>query len=244
MNFRRQGSGPPVVLIHGVGHHWQGWRPVIDLLARDFDVIAVDLPGFGRSAPLPARIDPTIPAYADAVGHLLEDMGVRRPHVAGNSMGGAIALELALREFAASVTAFSPAGFWSTLERRYCQLSLGALARTPSALRPAVLRLARSGNGRRVVFAQLMAAPTRVPGWEAVSALADAWGGAKLHRGARRVRQLRVLWVGCDAARCADHHRLGQARLAAALPATSSPGQATAALRRASDPGHRPPPLL
>jgi pimeloyl-ACP methyl ester carboxylesterase len=103
-------------------------------------------------------------------------MGVRRPHVAGNSMGGAIALELALREFAASVTAFSPAGFWSTLERRYCQLSLGALARTPSALRPAVLRLARSGNGRRVVFAQLMAAPTRVPAGEAVSALEDAWG--------------------------------------------------------------------
>ncbi len=62
INYHREGEGPPLVLLHGVGHHWQAWRAVIALLACDFDVIACDSPGFGRSAPLPASVEPTIPA--------------------------------------------------------------------------------------------------------------------------------------------------------------------------------------
>ena len=49
MNYHRAGSGPPLVLVHGIGHHWQAWRPVIDRLTDSFDVIACDSPGFGRS---------------------------------------------------------------------------------------------------------------------------------------------------------------------------------------------------
>ena len=83
------------MLLHGIGHHWQAWRPVIELLADGFDVFACDLHGFGRSDPLPPGVDPAIPAYVDALARWLGELGLQRPHVAGNSMGGAIALELA-----------------------------------------------------------------------------------------------------------------------------------------------------
>ncbi len=49
INYHREGEGPPLVLLHGVGHHWQAWEPVIERLAGEFDVIACDSPGFGRS---------------------------------------------------------------------------------------------------------------------------------------------------------------------------------------------------
>ncbi|HEX8804457.1 MAG TPA: alpha/beta fold hydrolase, partial [Acidimicrobiales bacterium] len=45
----RRDDGPPMLLLHGIGHRWQMWTPVLDSLARDFEVVAVDLPGFGRS---------------------------------------------------------------------------------------------------------------------------------------------------------------------------------------------------
>src|SRR6476659_5634218 len=143
LNHHREGAGEPLLLLHGVGHHWQAWRPVIGLLAGELDVIACDSPGFGASAALAPSIEPTVPAYADAFEWFIAELGLVRPHVAGNSMGGAIALELARRRAVASVTAFSPAGFWTPAERRYCQISLRALAGTPAVTRPAALRLAR-----------------------------------------------------------------------------------------------------
>jgi pimeloyl-ACP methyl ester carboxylesterase len=183
INYHRQGSGEPLVLLHGVGHHWQAWRPVIALLADEFDVIACDSPGFGRSAPLPSGIEPTIPAYVDAFEWFLVELGLERPHVAGNSMGGAIALELARRRAVRSASAFSPAGFWSALERRYCQISLGAVGAIPSAARPAVIALARTSGGRRALFAQTYGYPARLPADEAVATLKDAWAAPAL-RGA------------------------------------------------------------
>src|SRR5687767_4165720 len=104
----RKGSGEPLVLIHGIGHRRQAWDPVVDLLAQSYDVIAVDLAGFGES-----------PAYPDGVpydmDHAMEDLsanfaawGIEKPHVVGNSLGGAIALELGARGLARSVTALSP----------------------------------------------------------------------------------------------------------------------------------------
>ena len=175
MNHHREGSGPALVLIHGIGHHWQGWRPVIDRLAPEFDVIACDSPGFGRSAPLPAGVQPTVHSYADAFERFFAELGLDRPHVAGNSMGGGIGLELARRGAARSVTAISPVGFWTARERRYCQLSLSTLATAPAAVRPLVKALAGTVPGRVALFAQLFAHPERIPADEAVSMLDDAW---------------------------------------------------------------------
>jgi pimeloyl-ACP methyl ester carboxylesterase len=181
INYHRVGSGPPLVLIHGIGHHWQAWRPVIDLLAGDFDVIACDSPGFGRSAPLSAGIEPTIPAYADSFEWFFAELGLVRPHVAGNSMGGAIVLELARRRAVATATAFSPAGFWTALELRFTQLSLRAVGGIPPPARPLVEALARTHPGRIALFSQTFGYPARLPAGEAVATLRDAWAAPALH---------------------------------------------------------------
>jgi pimeloyl-ACP methyl ester carboxylesterase len=175
MNVMREGTGQPLVLLHGLGHHAQAWRPVIDRLSDSFDVIACDLPGFGSSAPLDAAIDPTIPAYADAFAAWFAEQGIEHPHVAGNSMGGAIALELARRGDVASATAFSPAGFWSTPELWWCQCSsLGMIAYLPRPFAAPVVRLGRTRLGRIALLGQLFGHPTRVPSEEAAATLRDA----------------------------------------------------------------------
>jgi pimeloyl-ACP methyl ester carboxylesterase len=175
MSFHREGSGPPLVLLHGIAHHWQAWRPVIERLAGTFDVIACDSPGFGRSDPLPSDVDPTVPAYVDAVAGWLGELGLQRPHVAGNSMGGAIALELAARDAVASATALSPAGFWTRAEYLWCRwTALGVVAHLPKPLHPAATSLAGTRLGRFALLAQLFGNPSRVPSDEAAATLRDA----------------------------------------------------------------------
>ena len=146
----RRGSGAPVVLVHGIGHRRQAWNPIVDLLAERYDVITVDLAGFGES-PRYARGVPY--SMDNACTDLAENFalwGIERPHVVGNSLGGAIALELAARGLAASATALSPAGFFT---RPGVLRGLGTLGllRVASQLPDAVLRLvARSEVGRVV----------------------------------------------------------------------------------------------
>jgi pimeloyl-ACP methyl ester carboxylesterase len=171
----REGAGAPLVLIHGIGLRWQIWQPVIGSLAKDFEVIACDSPGFGQSPPLPEGVPPTIDAYADAFERFFAAEDLARPHVAGNSMGGAIALELARRGAVATATAISPIGFWTAAERRFCQASLVSLARTPRAARPALEALIRTHAGRTALLWQTFGRPTRLPAEEAVATLRDAW---------------------------------------------------------------------
>lgn len=175
LNHHRVGAGEPLVLIHGVGHHWQGWRPVIEPLSRTFDVLACDSPGFGHSAPLPAGVRPNIAAYADAYERFFAERGLDRPHVAGNSMGGAIALELGRRGAVRSVTALSPAGFWTDAERRYCQRLLATVGTTPRPLRPLMRLAMRSVTGRRLLLSLLHGFPAQVPPSAAIAALDALW---------------------------------------------------------------------
>ena len=110
LDHYRGGSGEPLVLVHGIGHTWRAWKPMLPLLEERFDVLAVDLPGFGRSAPFPPGVDSTPEALADAVEDEMARAGFDRAHFAGNSLGGWISLELARRGRAHTVTAISPAG--------------------------------------------------------------------------------------------------------------------------------------
>jgi pimeloyl-ACP methyl ester carboxylesterase len=161
LHVERRGSGPPLLLVHGIGHRWQAWEPVMDLLAAHHDVIAVDLPGFGRS-PLPAggRLD--VAALVAAVRGLADELGLVRPHVAGNSLGGAIALELAMSGAVASATALSPAGFYTAQEARRAGLILGWL-RAQSFLPVPVLRAALAVPAvRRSAFGTLVVHPDRL----------------------------------------------------------------------------------
>ncbi|HXO25193.1 MAG TPA: alpha/beta fold hydrolase, partial [Streptosporangiaceae bacterium] len=84
--FTRSGTGTPLVLLHGLGSSRRAWDPVVPALADHFDVIAVDLPGFGESAPLPWQDEPSPAALAAAVAGLLDDLGVTAAHLAGNSL--------------------------------------------------------------------------------------------------------------------------------------------------------------
>jgi pimeloyl-ACP methyl ester carboxylesterase len=85
-------------------------------LEERFDVLAVDLPGFGRSEPFPAGIESTPEALADAVEDEMARAGFDRAHMAGNSLGGWISLELAGGR-AQTVTAISPAGLQHAREK-------------------------------------------------------------------------------------------------------------------------------
>ena len=136
-----------------------------------------------RSAPLSASIEPTIPAFVDAFELFLAELGLDRPHVAGCSMGGGIALELARSRAVASAAALCPVGFWTAAEARYCcQLVLGSLARVPEPLRPATLALARTGPGRRALLGTFYSFPVRVPSEESVSSFEDAWAAPAFTR--------------------------------------------------------------
>lgn len=115
ISYTRQGSGEPLLLVHGLGSRKEVWNPIVAGLVDQREVIAVDLPGFGVS---PLGVGPIgVREYADVVVGLIDELGLDRPHVAGNSMGGGISLEVARRGKASRVTAFAPIGFWSPLER-------------------------------------------------------------------------------------------------------------------------------
>lgn len=162
LNHHRAGTGAPLVLIHGVGSRWQVWEPTFEALTPHFDVIAIDLPGFGESGPLPHT---TVDTLTDAVHAFLIEQGIDRPHLAGNSMGGLIALNLAARGIARSVTAFSPIGFWSEAGRIWCQQALSGGAALGRLLRPQLPAILGSPAGRTtflsIVFGRPWAVNTR-----------------------------------------------------------------------------------
>src|SRR5215475_1151510 len=107
--YERHGAGPTMVLLHGVGHRRQAWNPVLDLLTPHRTVITVDLPGHGASPPLRVNGRPAVRAMAEEFAAFLDELGLDRPHLAGNSLGGALALMTGALGRAASVTGLSPA---------------------------------------------------------------------------------------------------------------------------------------
>ncbi len=109
-----EGSGPALVLLHGLGGTWHIWKPVIAMLGKRYRIIAPTLPGHCNGPVLPAHAEATVAAMAETLIATLRARGVESAHVAGNSLGGWLALELARRGFARSVVAFSPAGAWNT----------------------------------------------------------------------------------------------------------------------------------
>ena len=157
--YDRTGAGEPLVLLHALGLSRETWDPVVPALSAHFEVIAIDLPGFGDSEPLPAEIEPTPAALAAAVAGLLDELGIEKPHVVGNSLGGWVALELASMRPAASLTLLSPAGLWRGATPLYCRVSLRA---SRSLARYAAVPLSHLVNhrlGRVLVLGQTHGRP-------------------------------------------------------------------------------------
>lgn len=158
--YERRGSGEPMVLLHGIGHHWQAWEPVLTALAASHEVVALDLPGFGASPALPEEHGYGLESVVPLLGATLRALGLARPHVVGNSLGGLLALELGLHGQARSVTALSPAGFWTEPERRYAFGVLRGMRAGARALPDAAVeRLARTAAGRAALTSTIYARP-------------------------------------------------------------------------------------
>jgi len=164
LNFRRSGSGEPLILIHGIGGELCVWEPVLDRLAESNDVIAIDLPGFGGSGALPDDVEPTPERLAASVAAFLGELGLETAHVAGNSLGGWVALELAKAGRARSVTALCPAGLWGApIRNARAPETRGRLHRFARMIRPLVPVLMLSGRARELALGHVVAHPERVP---------------------------------------------------------------------------------
>ncbi|MEJ3651799.1 alpha/beta hydrolase [Actinomycetes bacterium KLBMP 9759] len=142
----RAGTGEPVLLLHpySLSHHV--WRDVATDLATTYDVYAPTLPGHWGGPRLPAR-DVDITHLTDGVERMLDGVGWHTCHVAGNSLGGWLAFELARRGRARSVTGIAPAGGWASpslaqlsIGGRFLAAYPGIAALTPRATRDALLR--------------------------------------------------------------------------------------------------------
>jgi pimeloyl-ACP methyl ester carboxylesterase len=207
--YERHGSGDPLVLVHGITHRRQAWYPVLDELAEQREVILVDLPGHGESPALVTEGRPVEDVMREQFKQFLVDQQLDRPHVAGNSLGGLVALIAGAEGDARSVTCLSPAGFWGN-NAQFAptkQLFLRACALI-DRLGDRAERLARSRAGRKVIYGVLCPA-----------------GFAAAARGRAPVR-------GEHPGRRAGHDRVGRARPRAAAVAGRD-RQAAAAARRA-----------
>lgn len=110
----RGGTGVPLLLLHGATLTWRTWAPVLPMLEDHHDVIAMTLVGHLGGPSLDEGTPPSMNALVDGVERQLDRLGCDQVHIAGNSLGGWIALELVRRQRALSVTAFAPGGAWTS----------------------------------------------------------------------------------------------------------------------------------
>ncbi|MBK5218702.1 MAG: alpha/beta hydrolase [Thermoleophilia bacterium] len=181
------GGGEPLLLIHGLGGSAGVWDPVLELLADERQVIVLEIPGFGAAAPLPAEIEPTAANIAATLHERCLELGVERPHVAGNSLGGWVGLEMGRAGWAASVTALSPAGLWrGPLGERK-----GDTRRWGRRLRPLISLALWVPPIRRRMLATFAARPERIP-LAAGRELVLGWIDASGYDGANRAMRSQI----------------------------------------------------
>jgi len=163
------GSGPPVVFIHGLSGSWQNWLEQLPVFAREHRVIAFDLPGFGASEMPRDRI--TISGYGRFVDALLDELGASSAAVVGNSMGGFIGIELAIRfpERVERLVLVSAAGLsiqYLRNERALAALNVfeNRLAAYSGWLASRSDALARRPGARRMIFGIVAHRPDQLPG--------------------------------------------------------------------------------
>ena len=161
--YDRRGAGEPLLLLHGTGGSRAHWRPIAELLTPHHELLLVDLPGHGASA-APAPGEPQTPmAYARSLAELLDELGLAALHMAGSSVGGWTALELAKLGRARSVVALAPAGLWA---RRAPWRSIAQLrgeyvmGRLFAPLTPRVMR---TDMGRTLLMRSTVARPRAMP---------------------------------------------------------------------------------
>jgi len=177
----------PLLLLHGLGGSKEIWAPVLGLLEAEREPFAIDLPGFGAEPSLAAQVEPSAANLAAAVHERCLELGFERPHVAGNSLGGWVALEMGRAGWASSVTAISPAGLWrGPIGERRVNTQLWA-----RRLRPLVAGALHNRNLRERMLASFAAHPERIPAGEGRK-LVLGWIDASGYDGANRAMRTHV----------------------------------------------------
>lgn len=161
MHHIRRGTGKPLLLIHGLGGHWQSWNPILADLASRREVIAVDLPGFGQTPKLAGET--SIRTLADETTAFLHAHGLSGIDAVGSSMGARLVLELARRGgIVGGVVALNPGGFWQGWERYAFFSSIYLSIRLLRLLRPVLPAVCANPLGRALLLAQFSARPTKL----------------------------------------------------------------------------------
>jgi pimeloyl-ACP methyl ester carboxylesterase len=157
MHVLRQGTGRKLLLVHGLGGTARSWSTILPELSRERGVIAVDLPGHGRT---PAGPDSgTFRGLTDALEAFLVDEGLAGIDMVGSSMGARMVLELARRGRTGAVVSLDPGGFWRGWERTFFRATIGASIRLVRGLDPTLPTLSRYAAARTLLLAQLSARP-------------------------------------------------------------------------------------
>lgn len=161
MNYIRRGVGKPLLLIHGLGGSWRSWQTILNDLALEREVIAVDLPGHGDTPPL--RGATTIAALADAVAEFVGENNLTGVDVVGSSMGARLVLELARRGgVVGSVVSLDPGGFWQGWQIPFFYHSVNLSVKLVRALQPVMPQIADRAIGRTLLLAQFSARPWKL----------------------------------------------------------------------------------
>lgn len=156
LEHTRTGDGPPLVLLHGVGGRREMWDPVVPLLAPHREVITIDLPGFGASRLADGQ-------DLRAVAEFCAELGIERPHVAGNSLGGWVSLEMAKAGHVASMTGIAPAGLWRVRVPRYTKWQVLGIHDLPMHLGPLMGPMTMIPPLRWSLTANVMGKPWKTP---------------------------------------------------------------------------------
>lgn len=157
IHFERLSTGRPLLMVHGLGANLHTWDPLRTALRGTRELILIDLPGHGRSAPLPGR--QTVEAHADALASFVQFHRLETADLVGSSVGGRLVLELARRGIGRHCVALNPGGFWRGWETRWFYWTLAASIRLVRLLRPFHPDLSRHAITRTLLLAQLSARP-------------------------------------------------------------------------------------
>jgi pimeloyl-ACP methyl ester carboxylesterase len=173
MAFRRAGTGPALLLIHGIAGSSETWEPVLGLLARTHTVIAPDLVGHGGSAKPPG--DYSLGAHASALRDLLSVLGVGRVTVVGQSFGGGVAMQFSYQfpENCDRLVLVDSGGLGRELSWMLRLLTIPGVEYALPVLFP---RIVRDKGNEMIGFLQRAGFrhPRAVEGWRAYASLAES----------------------------------------------------------------------
>lgn len=157
MQFSRSGCEKPLLLVHGLGGSRRSWETITPTLAKQRDVIALDLPGHGQT---PAEVDSgTFEGLARNLSDWLGRENLGGIDMVGSSMGARLVLEMARRGRAGAAVALDPGGFWQGWERIFFRATITASITLVRAMRAALPALTRTVAGRTSLMLQLSAKP-------------------------------------------------------------------------------------